>query len=1292
MRLPAVFCFLALGVPAAFAQTLEPGTGAPGDAIRAQFQAAFSRGVFPSIASPTPQGTVTRFGTTGLRQLFTDATRSGGGTLALVRASTLTGTDVSTVETYQVLTDMYAHYNSVGVATAGYPTMDTQFCPNSACTWQLFSRKHALFAYASGANDTQNITTRDPFYSRWVLLGGIGSFGPATTAETTITSIFGSNATYQAFANGILINITSGALNGRLVSVRQPVYNLYVQRGGASGSLGLPTADVQTLANGRRRQTFEGGSIEYDDETSTPVVRAPVNNITLRPATTPVRLNAGESLTVTATVIGADGIELHDRTVNFTPSNARVVSVQANGLSATVRAVGGGTARVAATTEGKTSLPIDIVVNSVCCAVGEGAPNATISQAMNDAVARTRVPLRLPGPERVRRSGAGYVQEFQSADAANPVSCLIMISDKSAQAFVVVGAALARFGELGGPAGTLGFATSDATSSGRQEFEHGTLAGNPPRIVSGAILTRWAQGEYEAGPAGMPLADAVRGTSFTASAGISQAFAGGIIVSGPRGAFLVRGAAAAYYVDQDGILSPLGLPLGEEFVTGELRRQEFEGGILEYAEGSGEVRFAARPRTPAISVNPAAPLPGSRVRISVSGFPDASTLRISATGQADFSISTVNGAHSWETAVPANAAAATVTVRAVDTATNASVQGTYTIRTLAQARVTLSVVSGDTQTGAPGATLPAPLRIQLRDDRNTPTAGVTVRFTASPGASVNPPSAITDEVGSAETMLTLPPTDGVALATAEAAGQVRTFSARSAGGSISGFPRLTQSGSDVIGSGTTTIADGGALLTSVAAMIRYLQVRGDLKNPNGMADIATMNDYLRRACITDAQGVQVCDGFITAPDSREQIVNLWRLAGFVGGNLDVSVEKTDVESIRSLVAGGSPILIALARTRNDLEAGSHFVVATGIAADGGLQIHDPRAAFARAGLRDYLSGFEASGATWKGTIAGAVRFVPRIPVSTSFVVRSTAPVRITSAAGECGTGLAFPDRSARLDGSAAVSASVWMRACEGTAPEYQLEVGEGGAFQATVIDLNDGGSRSELAGSGVGSFRLNRPGPWLAVAPQEAVLSAAAVVNAATFTPDIAVGGLVSISGNGLARSGEATRVEIGGRAATVVSATPFQITAQIPEDVAAGSNVLRVESPYGSVEQSVEVRPYAPAIFRTGSGRPNLVNATTNQLNSAQNPVTRGQAVVIYATGLGVTSRSGALNPAITPVAVVVSGQELRPTYSGLAPGFAGLYQINVVIPATFPPGLDQTLKLRQMNAESSAVEISIQ
>ena len=136
---------------------------------------------------------------------------------------------------------------------------------------------------------------------------------------------------------------------------------------------------------------------------------------------------------------------------------------------------------------------------------------------------------------------------------------------------------------------------------------------------------------------------------------------------------------------------------------------------------------------------------------------------------------------------------------------------------------------------------------------------------------------------------------------------------------------------------------------------------------------------------------------------------------------------------------------------------------------------------------------------------------------------------------------------------------------------------------------------------------------------------------------------------------------------------------------------MLRVETGYGSAAQPVEVRSLAPEIFRLSSDKWAIVNAD-GKLNSSVEPARRGQSLVIYATGLGQVSSQEGLDVTTNAVTVVIRGEAITPTFAGLTPGFVGLYQINTIIPASFPVGLRHTLAVRLAGAESSPAIVAIQ
>jgi uncharacterized protein (TIGR03437 family) len=103
--------------------------------------------------------------------------------------------------------------------------------------------------------------------------------------------------------------------------------------------------------------------------------------------------------------------------------------------------------------------------------------------------------------------------------------------------------------------------------------------------------------------------------------------------------------------------------------------------------------------------------------------------------------------------------------------------------------------------------------------------------------------------------------------------------------------------------------------------------------------------------------------------------------------------------------------------------------------------------------------------------------------------------------------------------------------------------------------------------------------------------------------------------------------------------------------------------------------------------------------------PAKRGDTVTIYALGLGATNPTvadGAASPssplASTPLPTVIIGGGFTGTasdgtviFSGLAPGFVGLYQINVTIPQDAPLGNAVALEIQLASATSNPVFLAI-
>jgi uncharacterized protein (TIGR03437 family) len=1257
----------------ACAQTIDVGSGAPTPSIQQLFLQAWARNNFNLQVALPPLGNVKKFGATGYVQEFSEALQSSNASLAIVYNSNLNAA-------FQEQAAMFTFYSATTAATAGYPTIDTTNCPaiitsqdsNNSCRYQLFDKDYALFTYAAVLLlPSQTFSIADPFYTLWATLGGIAgnngfALGPPLTAQTAVTSFSGSKATLQTYDRGAIYNITSGTLSGRLLAVKEPVYDLYVVSGLQGGLLGLPTTGELIEPNGMREQMFEGGAIEYDPATLVATLLSPVGSVSIRPSTS-AQLNLGGTLNVTATVTSNLGIQLSDRGVIWNTSNGNVVQIaSASGLTATIKGVGGGVASITATSGGKTSAALSVTVTAPCCQIGEGAPVA-LQGAFQAAVLRDKLSVSLPAASAALRVGNGYVQQLQSTDAT-PVTYLIAVPDGSSTGYVVSGPILAAYQSRGGPSGSLGYPIADATSSGRQLFQQGALAGSPVQLVTGNILAKWAAIGYEGGVSGSPTSLATSFLTFRATSGFTQSFQGAMILTHTSGSltgstFAVTGPILTQYIAAGASSGDLGAPIDDEHTNAAgLRQQDFEGGVASYAAGAASANVVISPRAPIVTATPSSVVSGSFVHLTIGGFSNNTPVQVSITGQPNFLATLSGGAYVWDVYVPPSASSGTTVVRAAQVSGTLSAQASFTIRAASSVATTLAVLSGDGQTGAPGAILATPLTVLLKDNLGNPVPGQPITFTASPGAQLISASAVTGANGQGNAFLRLPSSASLALVTALAGHNVVTFSANAAAFSLTNFPPISQVVSGTLGNGSDTIRAKGSLLACAAGIILYHQMRSELASPNGSADPLTLNSFL-----------QSSDGFLSLAGSNEQTLNLWRLGAFVTGNLDVSIERTDVDTVRSLVAGGSPVLLALAISGNQ---GSHFVVATGIAADGSVLISDPDPSFGQTNLNSYLNGL--------ASLDGVVRLLPQAPASSGpFVVVSDASMQISSVAGTCGTTLAFPGTAAQASlATTALPGMLYYHPCPGTSFIYELD-GSGSGF---LDDLTTANTHVPLPSSSSAQQIAGSPGAW-AIAPLKTALFSSGIANAASLTPDIAPGGLISIFGAGLAGAS----VTINGEPASILAALPFQINAQVPFDIPPGIVSVGVTSPAGNAGAQVPLSTVAPEIFTLSSSQAAITNQD-NSLNTASNPASRGSSIVIYGTGFGAVGVSGGLSPAKLPISVVIGGTPLTPAFAGLTPGAVGLYQANVALPPTLPPGLSLPLYFKQGAATSAVVNVAVQ
>jgi len=213
--------------------------------------------------------------------------------------------------------------------------------------------------------------------------------------------------------------------------------------------------------------------------------------------------------------------------------------------------------------------------------------------------------------------------------------------------------------------------------------------------------------------------------------------------------------------------------------------------------------------------------------------------------------------------------------------------------------------------------------------------------------------------------------------------------------------------------------------------------------------------------------------------------------------------------------------------------------------------------------------------------------------------------------------------------------------------------------------------------------------------------SIGAVVNGASFAANrpVAPGSIASVFGFGLSEfTGSATRLPLNlvlkhasvsfdfpednlsvpGR---LFFASDGQLNVQVPWELAGRNFVIVKARIEDSVSETIVVNlaDTSPGLFEFDLGGRRVLVAThaDGSVITPDNPARPGETIVVYGTGFGPVDRdqeTGLAAEGIArvrgPVGAEVSGIQAGVSFAGLSPGFVGLYQTNVTLPANLTEG----------------------
>jgi uncharacterized protein (TIGR03437 family) len=180
------------------------------------------------------------------------------------------------------------------------------------------------------------------------------------------------------------------------------------------------------------------------------------------------------------------------------------------------------------------------------------------------------------------------------------------------------------------------------------------------------------------------------------------------------------------------------------------------------------------------------------------------------------------------------------------------------------------------------------------------------------------------------------------------------------------------------------------------------------------------------------------------------------------------------------------------------------------------------------------------------------------------------------------------------------------------------------------------------------------------------------------------------------------TSVIIGGLMAPLYFASPGQINAQVPFELAAGSPYQVIVDANGalSTPNSIQLTSDSPGIAEFAAGQIIAQHLSDNSLITETSPAMPGEVIVFYVAGMGLTNpgvASGTASPSTnlpalldTPTLTLNGASVTNILFAGLTPTLVGLYQVDFQVPANAPNG-DLPLVLTQTSGLNNSTILPV-